>query len=390
MNLLKSSFTAFLLAACAIPALAGITVNTPSNGAAVSPQFTLSAVSTTCSSQPVTAMGFSLDSSANTTVVKSTSMDATVTATTGTHTVHVKAWGNAGASCVTDVAVTSMGYSIDSGATTISSGISINTQTTAAAGQHTLHVKAWNNAGAVCTADVAIDVLGVSSPGNSVVPSKAISVSSIQALNNWQAQNDPGTGAPSSGSTSLVSSPSLSGNARRFDTSFSNSGGELYHISFADDTAVANFFFDTWIYLTSSASSIANIEMDMNQVMSNGQTVIYGFQCDGYSGSWDFTENAGSPTSPSDQWVHSGAACNPRTWAQNTWHHIQISYSRDSVGNVTYHAVWFDGVEQPINATVPSAFALGWGPVLLTNFQIDGLGSGSNTVYLDQLTISRW
>jgi len=41
---------------------------------------------------------------------------------------------------------------------------------------------------------------------------------------------------------------------------------------------------------------------------------------------------------------------------------------------------------------VPSAFALGWGPTLLTNFQVDSATSGksSSTVYLDELTISRW
>jgi len=40
---------------------------------------------------------------------------------------------------------------------------------------------------------------------------------------------------------------------------------------------------------------------------------------------------------------------------------------------------------------VPSAFALGWGPTLLTNFQIDGLGGyGTANVYIDKLTISRW
>jgi len=42
--------------------------------------------------------------------------------------------------------------------------------------------------------------------------------------------------------------------------------------------------------------------------------------------------------------------------------------------------------------TVPSAFALGWAPTLLTNFQIDGAVAGSDTAtaYLDDLTIYRW
>jgi hypothetical protein len=58
---------------------------------------------------------------------------------------------------------------------------------------------------------------------------------------------------------------------------------------------------------------------------------------------------------------------------------------------VTYKSVWLDGVQQDINATVPSSFALGWGSTLLTNFQVDGLGGyGSSTLYLDSLTIYRW
>jgi hypothetical protein len=80
-----------------------------------------------------------------------------------------------------------------------------------------------------------------------------------------------------------------------------------------------------------------------------------------------------------------------RNWSTNTWHHVQISYSRDNSGNVTYQAVWLDGVEQQLNVTVPSSFALGWAPVLLTNFEVDGLGSsGASTVYLDDLTVYRW
>ena len=85
------------------------------------------------------------------------------------------------------------------------------------------------------------------------------------------------------------------------------------------------------------------------------------------------------------------ASCNPRAWVTNTWHHVQVYYSRDDSGNITYHSVWLDGQQSNINATVNSAFALGWAPVLLTNFQVDGLGStGSPAVYVDAMTVSRW
>jgi hypothetical protein len=175
-------------------------------------------------------------------------------------------------------------------------------------------------------------------------------------------------------------------------TTYSDYGDERYDVTFGDDTASTNFVYDGWIYLDGSVSTIANIEMDMNQVMPNGETVIFGFQCDDWSGTWDYTENAGTPTTPDDRWVHSTAACDAQTWTQNTWHHVQVSYSRDDDGNVTYQSVWLDGNEQAINATVPSAFALGWAPTLLTNFQVDGLlpELSSSNVYLDNLTVSRW
>ena len=145
---------------------------------------------------------------------------------------------------------------------------------------------------------------------------------------------------------------------------------------------------------------VRNVENDyrvnsarrLNQVMANGQTVIIGFQCDGWSGTWDYTANKGTPEVPVDTWIHSKAGCNPHQWSTNTWHHVQVSYSRDDSGNVTYKAVWFDGAESVLNATVPSAFALGWAPTLLTNFQLDGYlaTSGTATAYVDDLTVYRW
>lgn len=232
---------------------------------------------------------------------------------------------------------------------------------------------------------------GPTNPPPYIYPA-ALVTGQIQGLTNWQGTYDTATGSgTSNGQMSLASSPSLSGSARKFVTTFTNSAGERYWTSFGADTASSHFVWDGWIYIANSNAGIANIELDLNQVMSNGQTVIYGFQCDGYSGTWDYTENSGTPQKPIDRWVHSQYSCNPRKWAVNTWHHVQVSYSRDDNGNVTYHGVWLDGVRQAMSVTVPSSFALGWGSVLLTNFQIDGLGaSGAATVYLDKLTIYRW
>jgi hypothetical protein len=206
----------------------------------------------------------------------------------------------------------------------------------------------------------------------------------VHRLDNWQFNHDAGTPGTAVGETSLVSTPAVTGTARKFTSTFTDAGGEIFSIPYATDAVSTHFVYDGWVWIE-AGSSLSNLEMDSNQVTANGQTVIYAFQCSGYSKKWEYS-GAGAT------WVASSQPCDVSTWQTNTWHHVQISYSRDDSGNVTYESVWLDGDEQPINATVPSSFALGWQiGVLQTQFQLDGLGAnGSSTVYLDNLTISRW
>jgi hypothetical protein len=340
------AFTCFTFALflCAAPVFANVTVTTPASGAEVVSPFSLIAKATACSGQRIDAMGYSLDDSTNTTIIDATSINTKVSGMLGAHILHVKSWGHRGSSCVTNVAI-----------------------------------------------DIVADPAPAPTNPIPVVPTDAIAFSAVQSLTTWQAMNDTGSGGSSSGAMTMVSSPSLSGSARKFATQFTNYGGELYYTVIGSNTNVSNFLYDGWVYIANSASNIGNIEMDLNQVMANGQTVIYGFQCDGWTGTWDYTENAGTPNNPVDEWVHSQAPCNPQNWSVNTWHHVQITYNRDQYGNVTYQSVWLDGVEQDLNGTVPSAFALGWSSVLLTNFQIDGYTtSGSSTEYVDKLTVYAW
>jgi|ERR1017187_1463569 hypothetical protein len=338
MNIFKAlSLASSMLVALAVPAVASVTISSPTNKTEVTSPFTLTATAITCSSQTVSAIGYSLDNSRDTAIVRETYVKAEVVSPTGIHTLHVKAWGTEGALCVSDVTVT-----VNAGTTNISP------------------------------------------------PSDAVSVSNIETLSNWKAQHDPATPGSSTGYMSLVGTPAMSGSAREFTTKYSGSGGELYHISFGEDTTAKNFLYDTWIYIAGSSASLANLEMDMNQVIENGQVVIYGFQCDGWSGTWDYAENIGTPQHSHAHWLHSKAGCNPRNWSTNTWHHVQVQYSRTDSGVVTYRYVALDGVETELNVTVPAAFALGWAPTLVANFQVDGIGAGQTTIYMDKMTITRW
>lgn len=432
------SYVTLALLACAAPVFAAVsssvTVTSPVSNSVVGIPFVLTATAGPCSSQPVAAMGYSLDAG-STTIVNAASINAQVSALVGSHILHVKSWGNQGAGCVTDVpimvsqsaaaalftdltvsqpspgaklvspfaltasitkcqsqTVAAMGYSIDdSSNTTIVNGAALNVQAFSPVGAHTIHVKSWGNQGASCVSNIAVNV--VPSP-TSTLPSSAIAVNGIQTLANWQAAIDTvtGTSGATSGNSYLVNSPTLSGRSRKFVTNYTNYEAERYHVSFGADTWATNFLYDGWFYLPSPSNNIAILEFDMNQVMANGQTVIFGFQCDSWSKTWDFTANAGTPQRYSDIWLHSAAGCNVQNWATNAWHHVQISYSRDGVGNVTYKSVWLDNVQQDLYITVPSAFALGWSPTLLTNFQVGGMTSAAQTVtvYMDKLTVYRW
>ena len=337
---MKLSFKYFLaifpLIAVAMPSYGGVIINTPYNGSVVNSPFSLSAYTSLCSGQQVSATGYSLDSSTYTTIFKAPAITTSVYAAPGGHTLHVKAWGVSGASCVTDVSIT------------------VNT--------------------------------------SSAVPSNASSVSNIQTFDGWSAVHDSGTPGGSSGWSAITSSPSRSGAARKFSMSYSYYGGERYSKSFGDDESATNFIFDTWVYIPSPNSGLANLELDLNQVLAEGQTVIYGMQCDGWSSTWDISVNKGTAQHPINQWQHTAVPCNVRSWSTNAWHHVQLAYSRNDTGWITYKSVTFDGAYHSINTTVLGAFCLGWSPTLMVNVQLDGAtsGSGGANVVLDNLTIYRW
>jgi hypothetical protein len=366
-------------------------------------------------------MGYSIDSGPVT--IEPTSFSANVTAGAGTHTLHVKCWGQNAADQVllgikvgTASTAATPAFSLAPGQYTTKQYVSLSAITAGSTIHYTLDgsgpsASSPTYAGPIMVANsMTVQALAVapgyansgiaradyvikssSSKGPSI-PSTATKVSGIQSMANWRIKHDTATPGTSTGVMTDVADPSLSGLAERFDTSFTNGGGELYSVTYAKDAAKTNFVYDAQVYIE-DGSKIMNLEMDNNQVIPNGDTVIYAFQCSGASNTWEYSSNAGTPSNPSVKWLRSTAPCNPANWKTNAWHHVQISYSRDSVGNVTYHSVWFDGVESAINKTANSDFRLGWAAgVLIANFQVDGESKtdGSATLFLDNFSIYRW
>jgi chitobiase/beta-hexosaminidase-like protein len=418
---MKTFLLSTLVVITATAPTSAMVVTAPKDGAHVTSPFNLVASAKSCDAKPVVSMGYSIDSGPTT--IASTTLNVMVSASAGNHVVHVKCWGvqanedvllditvipgstklppaaaapaflpaggkYASAQLVTLSAQTSgakIYYTTDGTTPTASSteyfdAIPISKSATIVA---IAVAPGYTNSG-LATANYVI----TTSPS---IPANAVGVNKIQTMPNWLFHHDPGTTGSSAGSMTLVASPSLSGESAKFASSFLDWGGEIYSRSYATDANATNFLYDAEVWIE-AGSVIGNLEMDNNQVIPNGNTVIYAFQCAGDSNTWDYSTNAGTPSAPVVKWLHSSQACNPAEWAPNVWHHVQISYSRDAAGKVTYHSVWLDGVEAPINETVPSAFSLGWAAGdLMTNFQVDGVGAGGNsTLYVDDMTIYRW
>ena len=75
---------------------------------------------------------------------------------------------------------------------------------------------------------------------------------------------------------------------RQFVTWYGDKGGERYHLTFGHDTEATHFVYEANVYLVDPAE-VENVEMDMNQVMADGRTVIFGTQCAAHSKSWEYT-----------------------------------------------------------------------------------------------------
>jgi hypothetical protein len=316
-----------------------------------------------------------------------------------TSTVWVRAH-NVGCDSLAPVA---FGYSIDNGSAYFPGVTPYDidvTRQTIGAGTHTIHFKSWTTKG-ICPVVSTSFLAGVSKPPVTPpppvvttppvdeIPSNAIASSDLEGAANWEFNNDPGTPGTSRGSTLYPAITPSGDEAREFYATYSGRGGEIFHVSFAVDPNATHFVYDSYIYVVNPAQ-IANIEMDMNQVMANGDTIIFGTQCSTYSKSWEYTTAAnGGP-----HWHPSNIPCNPETWIANSWHHVQIASHRDAAGVATYDWVNVDGTHSDFtNATGSSALTLGWqkGDLLL-NFQLDGSSPDSSTMtaYLHKLTIYRW
>ena len=341
---------------------ANITVASPVSGARVASTLWVRAHNVGCSGMGPVAFGYSIDNStAITWGVTAYDIDVTkVTAKPGAHVIHFKSWTARGLCPVVNTVFTA------------STPTSVGSTTGGGSGSTT-------SGGGSST--------GNPSSGSGDIPTNAVSSGYLDGKV-WAFEKDQAVGGGARGSSVFPATTPLYDEAREFYMTYSQRGGVRWHISFANDTKATHFVYDTYVYIV-DPTQVANLELDMNQVMSDGRTVIFGTQCSIYSKTWEYTLVAHGT-----QWHPSNIPCNPQSWAAKTWHHVQIASHRDDKGNVSYDWVNLDGVHSEfVNATVNSAEALGWQKgTLLINFQLDGANKdgGTITAYAHNVTVLRW
>jgi hypothetical protein len=333
------------------PAFASdVTVASPVNGSHVSSPIWIRAHNVGCESVPPSAFGYSLDN-ASTLVRGETAYDIDVAKqaiAAGTHIIHFKSWTARGACPV------------------------VNTQFTVGAG----------------SAPPPPSSPPPSSSPSFGIAANAISSGDLDGKGPWGQIHDGGTPGTSRGSSVYPATTPLYDDARKFYMTYSNRGGERWNLSVDHDAKATHFVLDTYVFFP-NPSEVLNLELDINQVMANGETVIVGTQCSGVTGTWESAYTSGKL----DHWWSSSIKCDPRKWSANAWHHIQIGMHRDGNGVVTHDWVTLDGTQHAWGRTQLSAHFLGWAPgVMDVQYQIEGSskGSGSVTSYIHKLTVYRW
>lgn len=233
-------------------------------------------------------------------------------------------------------------------------------------------------------------------PQAPIIPVNAFNSGLLDNSPNWKGDWDSSTpsagtgpdGKPIPGATGT--SKYISADAgRNFNIAYVNKAGFRFHNSFGNNANVTNFCTDLYVKCD-DWTQVLNLEIDMNQVLSDGRTVIMGIQAASGSGTWEYTTTPGG----SSHWSKSNIPVKPSAWAANVWKHIRLFYSRTAAGIVNYIGVEVDGIYTPFEgATGVSAIPLGWKPLglLLCNFQCEGTtAKGVINLYVKQYQHYYW
>lgn len=417
-----------LLTLCASAAFAEVTVNTPANNSTYQGSVPYVASASTSCSKGVASMGIYTAPGVLSYVVSGSSLNTTLSLSSGTYDTVVEEWDNCGGATTAPVTVTvssksgvhvtaptnngSVGSPVNFTATATTScpqgvasmgiytapnqlaytvnGASLNYNLTLSPGTYNTVVEEWDKCGGASTAPVTITVggnsftnlqhsSGWSGYGQGPPDFVDCSPSPCDGITFWMTQN--------------IKSPSMSGEASEFDLGGSTDYGDTLwnnHLIGTDSSqgmsdpnhtlvpTLTNFTYDVYFYGSNLGLSQA-LEFDVNQFFDN-LGFIWGHECRIAGGNeWDVWDDQTA------HWIPTGIPCYPNN---NSWNHVTIKVQRTSNNQLIYQSITLNGVTSNLNWTYGPGSAPGWYGVTI-NYQMDGnYEQASYNVYLDELTFS--
>jgi len=335
------------LCAFALPASAGVTINSPSDGATVGPSVNFVATAATSCSKGVSAMGVYTSPGVLAYVVNGAKLNKSITLATGTQNPVVQAWDNCGSSTKTGLTL-KVTSSAGSGGITFSD---LESQT------------GWTGYAllppsfGICT--------GCTSTGSKTKWSWVQNMSS-PSMDGNSTKSTYGGGTVQWGD--ILWNNHLIGD-------FSSQG--LHDFGKTLIPSLHSFTYDVYFWIGNTSDSQA-LEFDINQFV-NGKSHIWGHECRIDGGhEWDTWSN------PGHHWVPSGVPCNPKS---NAWNHLTLQVQRTSDDHLLFHSITLNGNTAVLDRYDTPTSTTWYG--VTVNYQIDGNKYMTPySVYLDKFTFT--
>lgn len=413
--------------------IASVSVSSPSNGATVGSPVQYVASSSSGCSKGVASMGVYVDN-ALVHVVNGNNLDASISMSAGSHHTVVQEWDYCGGSTYTPVdlsvtndsnvwvnspvpnstvgsqvryaatsstgtcskGVASMGIYVNNKLTFVSPGSTLNTSISLSPGSYDTVVQEWDFCGGSVFKHVPINVVASDGQGNTF--------NNLQAAGGWKGfgeyppKYDVCSNCGGGVTWSMqqgVQSPSLSGNATRFQIGGTHPYSDVLwtnpligHFSTQgmpdpDHKIIPNlhnFVYDLYFYGANLELSQV-LEFDINQYL-NGNGFTWGHQCRIAGGhEFDIWDNVNW------KWIPTGIPCYPNN---NAWNHLTLEVSRTWDNKLQYHAITLNGVRRVLDWYYPPFSTGDWYGVTI-NYQMDGnYQQDPYSVVVDKFSLTYW
>ncbi|HLJ86218.1 MAG TPA: Ig-like domain-containing protein [Candidatus Angelobacter sp.] len=305
-------------------------------------------------------------------------------ATTGSVTVSSPANGSTVSSPIPVIAsanaphaIKTMQVFLDNKSVFTVNAASLNTSIAASTGAHTLMVQAADSTGATYRQSLVVTVSGT--------PSNASTKTQIQTMPSWGSCTVC-AGIGGNGPVAIYSmaqnqsSPSLSGKSAKFSISGPTPYADaIWYKDLGVANSAKNLKYDLDFYLTTPQFA-QSLEFDSNQNTGVRQ-FIYGTQCNvKHGGVWDVWDTAVGT------WRHTTVPCAAPTAYK--WHHLTWEFTRTD-SQITFIALTYDGVKHYINQTYSSRASKSQKINVAFQMDGDS-AQHPYSVWLDNVTLSYW